>query len=64
LAPAQPDFQTQKAWKACHDQLCSVCGPEDHALILDRVLVLSVFILRIVVCCAVLGAVLLMCETA
>jgi hypothetical protein len=64
LAPAQPDFQTQKAWKACHDQLCSVCGPEDHALILDRVLVLSVFILRIVVCCAVVGAVLLMCETA
>jgi hypothetical protein len=28
-------------------------------LILDRVLVLSVYILRIVVCCAVLGAVLL-----
>jgi hypothetical protein len=26
--------------------------------------VLSVFILRIVVCCAVLGAVLLMCQTA
>jgi hypothetical protein len=64
LAPAQPDFQTQKAWKACHDQLCSVCGPEDHALILDRVLVLSVFILRIVVCGAVVGAVLLMCQTA
>jgi hypothetical protein len=51
-------------WKACHDQLCSVRGPEDHALILDRVLVLSVYILRIVVCSAVLGAVLLMCETA
>ena len=64
MAPAQPDFQTQKAWKACHDQLCSLRGPEDHALILDRVLVLSVFILRIVVCCAVVGAVLLMCQTA
>ena len=64
MAPAQPDFQTQKAWKACHDQLCSVCGPEDHALILDRVLVLSIYILRIVVCCAVVGAVLLMCQTA
>jgi hypothetical protein len=44
--------------------VCSLRGPEDHALILDRVLVLSVFILRIVVCCAVVGAVLLMCETA
>jgi len=64
LAAAQPDFQTQKAWKVCHDQLCSVCGPEDHSLILDRVLVLSIYILRIVVCCAVVGAVLLMCQTA
>jgi hypothetical protein len=33
-------------------------------LILDRVLVLSVYILRIVVCGAVLGAVLLTCQTA
>jgi hypothetical protein len=61
LAAAHPDFQTQKA---CHDQLCSLRGPEDHALILDRVLVLSIYILRIVVCCAVVGAVLLMCQTA
>ena len=60
MAPP-PGFQKQKV---CHDQLCSVRGPEDHALILDRVLVLSVFILRIVVCGAVVGAVLLMCETA
>ena len=64
MAPAHPDFQTQKAWKACHNQLCSLHGPEDHALILDRVLVLSIYILRIVVCCAVVGAVLLMCQTA
>jgi hypothetical protein len=33
-------------------------------LILDRVLVLSTNILRIVVCSAVVGAVLLTCQTA
>ena len=31
---------------------------KDHALIVDRVLVLSVYILRVIICVAVLGAVL------
>jgi hypothetical protein len=37
---------------------------KDYALILDRVLVLSAYILRVIVCGAVLGAVLVMWQTA
>jgi hypothetical protein len=36
---------------------------KDHALILDRVLALSVYILRVFVCGAVVGAVLVMWQT-